>query len=113
MAMRDDLKAIGLSDEQASSAENVLRQHIAGEYIPKHRFDELNEKNKTLAQELGRAESERDTFEKKAKKAEDALAPLQEKMTQVEADWKKKYSDLEESHKKAESDRMPREHLTG
>lgn len=106
MALKDDLKALGLTDEQVSSAENVLRQHIAGEYIPKHRFDELSDKNKSLAQELGRSESEREAAEKRAKKAEDSLTPLQEKLISTESEWKQKYADLEAAHKQEEEDRI-------
>lgn len=106
MSLREDLKSIGLSDEQASSAENVLRQFISGDYIPKHRFDELNEKNKSLAQDLGRAQSELEAAEKRAKKAEDGLEPLKSQLVKVETDWKQKYDTLVSTHEQAEKDRV-------
>jgi chromosome segregation ATPase len=106
MDLRESLKQVGLTDDQASSAESVLRQFVAGEYVPKHRFDEINTKNKELAQELGRTESEKNALEKRAKAAEDSVAPLKDKLTKVEADWKQKYDGLVAEHKKAEEDRI-------
>lgn len=109
MNLLEQLKAAGLTDDQSRATENILRQFIAGEYIPKSRFDEVNEKNKSLAQELGRAESERDTAEKRAKKAEEEVNPLKEKITSVDAEWKKKYEDLQADYKQKEADRVAKE----
>lgn len=106
MSLRDDLKAVGLSDEQATSAENVLRQFVAGEYIPKSRFDEVNNKNKELATELGRQEANIGALEKRAKKAEEGLAPLQAKLQETETSWKQKYEELDAGWKQKEQDRV-------
>lgn len=106
MSLRDDLKAVGLSEDQATSAENVLRQFVAGEYIPKTRFDEVNNKNKELATELGRQEANIGALEKRAKKAEDGLAPLQAKLQETETSWKQKYDELDAGWKKKEQDRI-------
>lgn len=106
MSLRDDLKAVGLSDEQVASAENVLRQFVAGEYIPKSRFDEVNNKNKELATELGRQEANISALEKRAKKAEEGLAPLQAKLQETETSWKQKYEALDAGWKQKEQDRI-------
>ena len=106
MTLREQLKALSLSEEQVSSVESLFHQQIAGEYIPKSRFDEVNEKNKELAKDVGRLESEKEAVERRAKKAEEGLAPLQEKLTKVEEDWKKKYDALDSGYKQKEQERL-------
>lgn len=106
MTLSEQLKAAGFDDTQTKTAENILRQFIAGEYIPKDRFNEVNDKSKALAQEIGRLESEKEALEKRAKKAEDGLTPLQEKLSTVETEWKTKYDQLQADYKKKEEDRI-------
>lgn len=106
MDLLEMLKAVGFSEEQAKTAGNILRQYIAGEYIPKSRFDEVNEKNKSLAQDLGRVESERDAAEKRAKKAESDLTPLQEKIKSTQTEWEEKYNSLKANYEQKEQDRI-------
>ena len=106
MTLREQLKSAGLTDEQTASVEGIFHQQIAGEYIPKSRFDEVNEKNKELAKDVGRLESEKEAVEKRAKKAEEGIAPLQEKLTKTEEEWKKKYDDLDAGYKKKEQERI-------
>lgn len=106
MSLRDDLISAGLEDAQAKIAEAVLKAQIAGEYIPKHRFDEVNEKNKELAESLTQAEADKAEAIKRAEKAEGEVAPLQEQLQSTKAEWEKKYRDLEEKHKQEEEDRQ-------
>lgn len=106
MSLRDDLISAGLEDAQAKIAEAVLKAQIAGEYIPKHRFDEVNEKNKELAKSLTQAEADKAEAIKRAEKAEGEVTPLQEQLQSTKAEWEKKYQDLEEKHKQEEEDRQ-------
>lgn len=106
MDLKEMFLTASFTEEQAKSAESILRQYVANEFIPKSRFDEVNEKNKALAQDLGRAESERDAAEKRAKKAEDDITPLKDKLSSTETAWAEKYKQLEEDYKQKEADRI-------
>lgn len=105
MSLREDLKALGLPEEQLSPIEAVVKKFVAGEFIPKIRFDEVTTKAKELSQELVRAESEKTTAEKRAKEAEDKLVPLTESLEATKKEWEKKYADLEEAHRQEEEGR--------
>lgn len=105
MSLKEDLIAAGLDEAQAKSAEGVFKTYIAGEYIPKHRFDEVNAKSKELAAELVRVETEKSEVEKRAKAAEEGLTPLQEELKKTSELWEQKYNDLVETHKREEEDR--------
>lgn len=106
MTLKEQLLAIGLTDQQANSTDTVLRNYISGQFVPKDRMDEVLEKNKTLAQDLGRAETEKETLEKRAQKLEKEVAPLQTKIQELDAQWKDKYTALETTHKEAEEKRI-------
>lgn len=106
MSLRDDLISAGLEEAQAKIAEAVLKAQIAGEYIPKHRFDEVNEKNKELTKSLTKAEEDKAEALKRAEKAEGEIAPLQEQLQSTKTEWEKKYQDLEEKHRQEEEDRI-------
>lgn len=106
MALRDELMSAGLEDKQAKIAETVLKAYIAGEFIPKHRFDEVNTKNKELSQALSDAETAKAEAEKRAKDAEDQLPTLKDELTNTKTEWEKKYNDLEAKHKQEEEDRQ-------
>ena len=105
MPLKEDLIAAGLDEAQAKTAEGVLKTYIAGEYIPKHRFDEVNAKSKELAAELVRVETEKTEVERRAKKAEEGLAPLQQELENTSKLWEQKYNDLVETYKREEEDR--------
>lgn len=105
MAIRDELISAGLEDAQAKIAEAVLKSYISGEYVPKHRFDEVNTKNKELSQSLAESESKRQDAEKRAKEAEDQISPLQEEISKTYSEWEQKYTDLQKKHEQEEEDR--------
>lgn len=70
---------ITITDELAESILKYERETLDGNYVPKTRFDEVNEKNKTLTTQL----SERDTSITQLKKdLEDK--PSKEKVEQLE-----------------------------
>ena len=71
------LKELGLSDEQI---DKFIKDAINDKFIPKHRFDEVNEKNKQLTDDV----SERDKQISNLKKFEGDNATLQTKITELE-----------------------------
>lgn len=77
------LKELGLSDEQI---EQFIKDAINDKFIPKHRFDEVNEKNKQLETDV----KERDTQIANLKKFEGDNATLKSKIDELEASNKQK-----------------------
>lgn len=77
------LKELGLSDEQI---EQFIKESINDKFIPKHRFDEVNEKNKQLENDV----KERDTQIKNLKKFEGDNATLKTKIEELETANKQK-----------------------
>lgn len=71
------LKELDLSDEQI---DKFIKDAINDKFIPKHRFDEVNEKNKQLTEDV----SERDKQISNLKKFEGDNATLQTKITELE-----------------------------
>lgn len=77
------LKEMGLSDEQI---EKFIKDAINDKFIPKHRFDEVNEKNKQLESDV----KERDTQITNLKKFEGDNATLKTKIEELETANKQK-----------------------
>lgn len=71
------LKELGLSDEQINE---FVKEAINDKFIPKHRFDEVNEKNKQLESDV----KERDTQITNLKKFEGDNATLKSKIEELE-----------------------------
>ena len=77
------LKEMGLSDEQI---EKFVKEGINDKFIPKHRFDEVNEKNKQLESDV----KDRDTQIANLKKFEGDNANLKSKIEELETANKQK-----------------------
>lgn len=77
------LKEMGLSDEQIAK---FIKDAINDKFIPKHRFDEVNEKNKQLTDDV----VERDKQISNLKKFEGDNATLQAKIEELETSNKQK-----------------------
>lgn len=77
------LKEMGLSDEQIAK---FIKDAINDKFIPKHRFDEVNEKNKQLTDDV----AERDKQIGNLKKFEGDNATLQTKIEELETANKQK-----------------------
>lgn len=78
---KEQLLAAGFTDAQV---ENILKLHkeaIDGNYVAKHRFDEVNSEAKTAKEQL----SERDKQIAELKKFEGDAKELKEKITMLEA----------------------------
>lgn len=71
------LKEMGLSEEQI---EKFIKEAVNDKFIPKHRFDEVNEKNKQLTDTV----SERDKQIENLKKFEGDNASLKTKIEELE-----------------------------
>ena len=77
------LKEMGLSDEQI---DKFVKEAINDKFIPKHRFDEVNEKNKQLEADV----KDRDTQINNLKKFEGDNATLKTKIEELETANKQK-----------------------
>lgn len=77
------LKELGLSDEQI---EQFVKEAINDKFIPKHRFDEVNEKNKQLEKDV----TDRDTQISNLKKFEGDSEKLKAKIDELEQANKQK-----------------------
>ncbi|MBQ8940579.1 MAG: phage scaffolding protein [Firmicutes bacterium] len=88
MKFKEDLLAKGFTVEQAKTVIDIIN----GEFIPKSRFDEVNEENKTLKGTIG----ERDKQLEELKKVGGDNAALKEKIESLQAENKS----LSEQHAK-------------
>lgn len=89
---KEALIAAGFTEEQAKKILDLHKANIGGNYIPKTRFDEVNEQLKNAKAEL----SERDTqitglkkFEGSSKELADKVKELQEQNKQKSAEFEK------------------------
>jgi len=81
--IKQKLKELGLSDEQIAE---FIKETINDKFIPKHRMDEVNEKNKQLTEDI----SNRDKQIKELSKFEGDNATLKAKVEELEAANKQK-----------------------
>lgn len=77
---KEQLLALGLSEEQADKALKLHKETIDGSYVPKHRFDEVNGELTQSKESV----KERDTQIKELKKFEGDSKALQDKITELE-----------------------------
>jgi phage protein D len=82
---KDDLIALGISEEQADKIVEMHNGEINGSFIPKHRFDEVNNENKTLKDTI----KERDGQLESLKKSEGDVETLKKQIADLQADNKK------------------------
>ena len=76
------LLAAGFTEEQAANILKLHKEAIDGNYVTKHRFDEVNGELKTTKEQV----TERDKQIKELKKFEGDSKALQEKITTLEND---------------------------
>lgn len=86
---KEQLLAAGFTEAQADSILKMHKESIDGNYVAKHRFDEVNTELKTAKDQV----SERDQQITDLKKFEGDAKALQEKITALEADNAKKDSE--------------------
>ena len=105
---KEDLTAKGLSDEQAKAVIAIWEEEMKG-YIPKSRFDELNEAKKNLETQI--ADRDRQLNDLKGQVGDNK--ELQEKITQLEAENKANKEKYEADILKMEKTSAVKEALTG
>lgn len=88
---REQLIAKGFTEEQVTEILKLHKETIDGNYIPKHRFDAVNEELKATRQQV----TERDTQIAGLKKFEGDNAALQTKITELENENKTKTTEYQ------------------
>lgn len=89
---KEDLIALGLSEEQATKVMELHTSALDGNYVPKSRFNEVNEENKTLKNQVSDRDKQIDGLKKSAGDNED----LKKQIETLQADNKAK----DEAHAK-------------
>jgi len=79
---KEQLLAAGFTEEQATNILKLHKEAIDGQYVAKHRFDEVNGELKTVKEQV----TERDKQIADLKKFEGDTKALQEKIAALEAD---------------------------
>ena len=74
---KEQLLELGLTDEQADKVLNLHKEVLAG-FIPKARFDEVNETKKELEQQIQERDNQLKELQKKAKGNEELEKRIQE-----------------------------------
>lgn len=87
MKLKEQLEEMGLTEEQA---QKIADEVINGSYVPKSRFNEINEENKTLKQSL----ADRDKQLEDLQKSNSDNAALQEQITRLQQE----NADREKTH---------------
>ena len=87
---KEQLIALGLTEEQATKAAEASAEELKG-FIPKSRFDEVNEANKQLKTTAKEHEAQLETLKKSA----GDNAELQKQITTLQADNTKKDQDYQ------------------
>lgn len=82
---KEQFIALGLTEEQATKAAEASQEELKT-YIPKHRFDEVNEENKTLKTSVKENATQLETLKKSA----GDNAELQKQIETLQSDNKKK-----------------------
>lgn len=100
------LKAMGLTDEQI---DKFIKEGINDKFIPKHRFDEVNEKNKQLTEDI----SARDKQIKELSKFEGDNASLKTKIEELEKANKQKEEENQQAIKQLKIDNAVKFALNG
>lgn len=77
---KEQLLALGFTEEQVTNILKLYKEAIDGNYVAKHRFDEVNEELKTAKEQV----TERDNQIAELKKFEGNSKALQEKITALE-----------------------------
>ena len=88
---KEALLALGLSEEQAEKALKLHKEAIDGNFVAKHRFDEVNGELKTVKEQV----TERDTQIADLKKFKGDTQALSDKIKELEAANQKKDSDYQ------------------
>lgn len=88
--MKEQLKELGLENDVLSKVEGIVKDHINGRYIPKERFDEVNQSKKEfqakveeLSQSQGSVEEFKTKYEELQKEYEAKEQEYQNKLKET------------------------------
>ena len=90
---KEQLLAAGFTEDQATSILGMYKKALDGQFVPKHRFDEVNTELKTVKEQL----TERDTQIESLKKFEGDSKALTEKIKELETANKQKDTEYKAS----------------
>lgn len=88
---KEQLIAAGLTDEQATNVMKLYKDTIDGEFVPKHRFNEVNNELKTAKEQLGERDkqiTDLKKFEGDSKALSDKIKELEDANKQKDAEYK-------------------------
>lgn len=88
---KEELIAMGLTEEQASKVVKAHKKELDGNYVPKERFNDVNEKLKTANQTI----TDRDSQIENLKKFEGTNEELQQKITDLQSENQQKDQDYQ------------------
>lgn len=88
---KEQLLAAGFTEEQVTNILKLHKEAIDGQFVAKHRFDEVNAELKSAREQV----TERDTQINELKKFEGDTKALQEKITALETDNADKAKDYQ------------------
>ena len=91
MTLQELLAKIGIAKENMESAEKEFKAFLDGSYVPKSRFNEVNEEKKTLQTTIADRDKQLETLKKNSGDAES----LKKQIEQLQADNKKAKDEAE------------------
>lgn len=91
MTLQELLAKIGIAKENMESAEKEFKAFLDGSYVPKSRFNEVNEEKKTLQTTIADRDKQLETLKKNSGAAES----LKKQIEQLQADNKKAKDEAE------------------
>ena len=71
MTIEELLKALGIADDKKETAEKELKSFLDGSYVPKSRFNEVNEEKNTLKKTVAERDEQLKTLQQSADGNED------------------------------------------
>ena len=96
MTLDELLGKIGVSDDKKAEAEKAFKDFLDGAYVPKSRFNEVNEEKKTLQATVGERDKQLEDLKKNAGDNADLkeqIKNLQEANKKAAADYEQKIKD--------------------
>lgn len=78
MNIEELLRQLGIAEEQMETARDHVKSFLGGAYIPKSRFNEVNEKNKDLAAQIADRDKQLTTLKKAVGDNEQLKAQIEE-----------------------------------
>lgn len=89
--MKNKLKALGIEDDMIGKVADVLKEEIADKYIPKSRFDEVNDAKKRLEEDV----QQRDAQLAELGKTTGDIDALKTRISELQAENKQAAEDYE------------------